>query len=170
MDFYPTKEEEKFVSHIKQVLDEQIKPNIREWKEQNTTPLKMFRILGDNGLLGFSKVDNGILPIPWQRNIHFYKELAQLSGGLAIASFAHSQLGVQSQYYFGTEEQKTEYLNPGASDEKILAFANTEPGAGSDAASISLSAKDEGSHYVMNGTKAYITNGDIADHIIPLIK
>jgi alkylation response protein AidB-like acyl-CoA dehydrogenase len=166
MDFYPTKEEEDFLVHVKQVLDEQIKPNLREWKEKNTTPRRMFQILGENGLLGFSVNENNVNQIPWQRNISFYRDLAQLSGGCAIAAFAHSQLGVQSQYFFGSEEQKTRYMLPGALGHKIIAFANTEPGAGSDAASISLSAKEDGPDFVVNGTKAYITNGDIADNIV----
>lgn len=166
MDFYPSKEEEDFIIQMKQVLNEQIKPNLREWKKKNTTPPQMFQILGDNGLLGFYVKGDNVKPIPWQSNIYLYRELAQLSGGCAIAAFAHSQLGVQSQYFFGTHEQKVDYLLPGALGHKIIAFANTEPGAGSDAASISLSAKEKGSEYLVNGTKAYITNGDIADHIV----
>jgi alkylation response protein AidB-like acyl-CoA dehydrogenase len=99
-------------------------------------------------------------------NIHFYNHAAQFSGGIAIASFAHSQLGLQALFYFGSELQKNNYLIPGLKGQKIIAFANTEPGAGSDAAAISLTAEASGGSYVLNGTKSYITNGDIADHII----
>lgn len=166
MDFSYTKEERDFISNVKSVLEEKIKPKRRGWMEQNTTPKSMFQLLGESGFLGFISEDSEVKPIPWQKNIHFYKEIAQVSGGLAISAFANSQLGLQSQYYFGTDEQKVKYLHPGLSGNKIFSFANTEPGAGSDAAAISVLAKDEGSEFVINGTKAYITNGDIADHII----
>jgi alkylation response protein AidB-like acyl-CoA dehydrogenase len=166
MDFHRSKQESDFIVHVKDVLDEHIVPNLREWKLQNTTPPEMFQALGESGVLGFVKKDDETSPIPWQSNIYFYREIAQLSGGCAIAAFAHSQLGVQSMYYFGNEEQRSNYMIPGAQGQKIIAFANTEPGAGSDAASISLTAKDKGSHYVVNGTKAYITNGDIANDIV----
>jgi alkylation response protein AidB-like acyl-CoA dehydrogenase len=166
MDFSYKKEESDFISHVKSVLEEKIKPKRREWMEQNTTPKSMFQILGDSGLLGFISENNEVIPIPWQKNIHFYKEIAQISGGVAISAFANSQLGLQSQYYFGSEEQKSKYLLPGIFGKKIFSFANTEPGAGSDAAAISTTALNDGSEFVINGTKAYITNGDIADHII----
>ncbi len=166
MDFHCSKEESDFILHVNGVLNEQIVPNLREWKKENTTPPAMFRALGEKGLLGFVRKEGELKPIPWQSNIFFYREIAQMSGGCAIAAFAHAQLGVQSMYYFGTEEQKEKYMFPGAEGKKIIAFANTEPGAGSDAASISLTAKDAGDHYIVNGTKAYITNGDIAHDIV----
>jgi alkylation response protein AidB-like acyl-CoA dehydrogenase len=166
MDFSHSKQEKDFIQHVKQVLDESIKTKRDAWRAENTTPIEMFKLLGQNGLLGFSEVDGEFHPIPWQYNIHFYKEMAQLSGGLAIAAFAHSQLGVQALHYFGNEDQKSKYLVPGAKGEIILAFANTEPEAGSDAASISLVAKKHKNGFIINGSKAYITNGDIADYII----
>jgi alkylation response protein AidB-like acyl-CoA dehydrogenase len=166
MDFSYTKEESDFISEVKSVLEAKIRPKRREWMELNTTPKSMFQILGDSGHLGFIAKGGEVKPIPWQKNIHFYKEIAQISGGVAISAFANSQLGLQSQYFFGTEEQKARYLLPGISGDKIFSFANTEPGAGSDAAAISTLATDDGSEFVINGTKAYITNGDIADHII----
>jgi alkylation response protein AidB-like acyl-CoA dehydrogenase len=166
MDFLRTKEENDFISHVKQVIENKLKPKLRNWRDQNTTSKDFFQILGNEGLLGFFEDNEDIFPIPWQQNIHFYKEMAQLSGGLAIAAFANSQLGLQSLYYFGNKKQKSEYLLPGISGERILAYANTEPGAGSDAAAIELTAKGSGSEFVLNGTKAYITNGDLADHVM----
>ncbi len=166
MDFHRSKEESDFILHVNSVLNEHIVPNLRDWKKENTTPPKMFQILGKSGLLGFMDRGGELVPRPWQSNIYFYREMAQVSGGCAIATFAHAQLGVQSMYYFGNEEQRKRYMFPGAAGKKIIAFANTEPGAGSDAASISLLAKNEGDHYIVNGTKTYITNGDIADDIV----
>jgi alkylation response protein AidB-like acyl-CoA dehydrogenase len=166
MDFSRSEKEEEFIAHAEKVLKDEISPEYVKWKSENTTPRNMYEILGRNGLLGFTKEENEIHPIPWLQNIHFYSQTAQLSGGCAVAAFANSQLGLQALHYFGNEEQKSEFLNPGISGKKIFAFANTEPGAGSDAASISCRAEKNGEDYIINGTKAYITNGDIADHII----
>jgi alkylation response protein AidB-like acyl-CoA dehydrogenase len=166
MDFSQTSSEQDFISKVKGVLDEKIRPKRREWYQKNTTPKSMFQVLGESQLLGFTKDEEGIFPIPWQHNIHYYKEMAQISGGVAIASFAHSQLGLQAFYYFGDEDHKSKYLVPGLQGQRILAFANTEFGAGSDAAAISLKAQKEGDKYVLSGSKAFITNGDIADHIV----
>lgn len=166
MDFDLTLDEISFSEYVEQVLDERIRPEYSEWKTANTTPPRMFEILGEARLLGFSENEGGIQPIPWLRNIHWYKKAAEFSGGLAIAAFAHSQVGLQALHDYGNPEQKERYLIPGFRGKKIFAFANTEPGAGSDASAISLRAKDKGDHYLLNGSKAYITNGDIADHII----
>ncbi len=92
--------------------------------------------------------------------------MAEISGGLAIAAFVHSQTGLKAVHSFGTPYQYQRYLYPGMEGGKIFAIANTEPGAGSDAASISLKAEDRGDHFLLNGTKAYITSGDIADVLI----
>jgi alkylation response protein AidB-like acyl-CoA dehydrogenase len=166
MDFSESKEELDFKMHVRKVINEKIKPEYSAWRSEDNTPKQMFQILGEAGLLGFREIDGNIQPIPWLQNIHYYKEMAQFSGGIAIASFAHSQLGVQALFYYGNETQKADCMVPGLKGEKVIAFANTEPGAGSDAAAIQLKAEDEGDHFLINGTKSYITNGDFADHII----
>src|SRR5699024_7854704 len=75
----------------------------------------------------------------------------------------HTTLGTMPIYYYGTEEQKQKYLPKLASGEYIGAFALTEPGAGSDAASLKLRAERQGDEYVLNGSKIFITNGIEAD-------
>ncbi len=131
-----------------------------------TTPHELWKILGSEGLLGFRHTEDGDVRIPWQMNIHTYRELAQLSGGLAIAAFAHSQLGVQAFHFFGTPEQQKRYMVPGMDGDAVIAFANTEPGAGSDASALTTTAERDGDEWVINGTKAYITNGDLSDHVV----
>ena len=120
-----SKEELNFKLHVREVISKKIKPEYSSWRSEDTTPKKMFEILGEAGLLGFRQVDGEIKPIPWLQNIHYYKEMAQFSGGIAIASFAHSQLGVQALFYYGNNKQKSEYLIPGLKGRKVIAFANT---------------------------------------------
>ncbi len=95
--------------------------------------------------------------------------LEELSRGCASTTVtvgAHVGLAGTSIFIGGTEAQKQTYLKALATGEKIGAYALTEPGAGSDAASLQLSATPDGDHYLLNGTKLWITNGDIADIVI----
>src|SRR5699024_3758685 len=78
----------------------------------------------------------------------------------------HTSVGTKPILYFGNEEQKRHYIPKLASGEYLGAFALTEPSAGSDAASINTRAVKEGDHYVLNGSKIFITNGGEADTYI----
>ncbi len=166
MDFDLTQDEMDFRDHVQQIIRDRIKPEYSAWKKDITTPHRFFEILGEAGLLGFRKQDDTVIPIPWLMNVHFYEQLAQLSGGLAVASFTNSQVGLQALQYYGDDQQNERFLLPGLRGERIFSFANTEPCAGSDASAIETTAIDKGDHYLVNGSKAYITNGDIADHIV----
>jgi alkylation response protein AidB-like acyl-CoA dehydrogenase len=166
MDFKYSKEEAEFNKHVENFFFEKLKPKLPNWRKQDTTPREMFKLLGEAELLGFRYKSGDVKPIPWLENIHFYKTAAQVSGGVAIASFVQAHLGIPAIYFFGNEQQKSDYLKAGARGDNIIAFANTEPDAGSDAAGIKLKAEDKGNHYLVNGMKSYITNGDFADNIV----
>jgi alkylation response protein AidB-like acyl-CoA dehydrogenase len=166
MDLALCDQEKVFRTLVDSVIEDRIIPNHVEWRKMKTTPREFFTILGENLLLGYNFKEGTISQIPWMDNIYLYKRLAQVSGGLAIAAFVHSQTGLKALHSFGSKHHFENYLGPGMKGEKILAIANTEPGAGSDAAAISLKAEDKGDHWVLNGTKSYITNGDIADGIV----
>lgn len=166
MDFFASEEEKAFDHYVRVTLEEAIRPEYPDWVEKDTTPPRMFEILGQKGLLGFRDDGETPQPIPWMQNIAFYKQAAAFSGGLAIASFAHAQLGLQALHDFDGDRQHSSALQAGIEGRAIFAFANTEPGAGSDAAGISLRAEKMENDYVVRGTKSYITNGDIADWIV----
>jgi alkylation response protein AidB-like acyl-CoA dehydrogenase len=166
MDFEYSKNEDDFRIFVETFFKEKIKPELSSWRKQDTTPREMFELLGKAELLGFRYKSGNIEPIPWLENIHFYKTAAQVSGGVAIASFVQAHLGIPAIYFFGSDQQKSDYLKAGARGTKIIGFANTEPDAGSDAAGIQLKAEERGEHYLVNGMKSYITNGDLADQIV----
>lgn len=94
------------------------------------------------------------------------EEIGRVCGSTGIFLAAHSSLGVYPVYDSGTEEQKQKYLIPMARGEKIGSFGLTEPNAGSDAAGTQTTAKLVGDNYIVNGTKCFITSGEIADIII----
>lgn len=91
------------------------------------------------------------------------QELTKYDGSLAVTIGAHSSIGMRGLLLFGTDPQKEKYLRKLASGEMIAAFCLTEPGAGSDAASIKTKAVRQGDHWIVNGEKLWITNGGIAD-------
>jgi len=166
MDFTESPEVIEYRSNIDRLYDEKLKPRLAGWKKENTTPRELFQIIGEAGVNGFRIKGDNVESIPWLKLIHYYKKAGEFDGGFAIASFANTHLGLQSLFYNVNDEQKKRYLLPGVRGELIGCIANTEPGAGSDAGAIALRAEDKGDHYLLNGTKSYITNGDIADYII----
>src|SRR5436853_4195543 len=94
------------------------------------------------------------------------EEIARVNCGFAAALLAHVGLGCIPIFRFGTEEQKRSYLVPAIRGEKLGAFGLSEPNSGSDAASVRTTAERRGDHYVINGTKMFITNGNIADYCL----
>jgi len=91
------------------------------------------------------------------------EELARVDSSVAITLCAHTSLGTQPVYLFGTEEQKQEWLPRMAAGEAVGCFGLTEPDSGSDPASMRTRARRDGDDWVLNGTKMWITNGGIAD-------
>ncbi|MGO1527630.1 acyl-CoA dehydrogenase [Senegalia sp. (in: firmicutes)] len=94
------------------------------------------------------------------------EELSKKCGTTGVILSAHTSLGAWPIYKYGTEEQKQKYLVPLAKGEKLGAFGLTEPNAGTDAAGQQTIAKLEGDHYILNGSKVFITNGGQADTYI----
>jgi acyl-CoA dehydrogenase family protein 9 len=91
------------------------------------------------------------------------QELAALDGSVALTVSAHQSLGIAALLFFGSEEQKAQYLPACARGEKLAAFALVESGAGSDAGAIQTRADRDGDHYVIHGEKTWVTNGGVAD-------
>jgi len=96
------------------------------------------------------------------------EEIAKGCGSTSTIFVAHLSLCTQFIYTFGTEDQKNQFVTPLATGEKIGAFALTEPGAGSDAASMSTTITKEGNVYVLNGTKLFTTNAEEAETFVVL--
>lgn len=91
------------------------------------------------------------------------EELARVCASTAVICSAHTSLGLWPIYHFGTEAQKQKYLVPLASGKALGAFGLTEPNAGTDSAAQQTKAVDKGDHWLINGTKVFITNGGEAD-------
>ena len=94
------------------------------------------------------------------------EEISKRCASTGVIMSVHTSVGTYPIYLFGTEEQKQEFVIPLAKGERIGAFALTEPGAGSDAAGVQTTAVRNGDHYILNGSKIFITNGGVAGSVI----
>jgi len=166
VDFTFSEEHEMLRDMTRKFVENEIKPLARQIDEQEQIPPELMAKMREQGFFGipFSE-DYGGVGAGETGYCVVLEEMGRGSASVAVVLAAHTSIGCMAIYLDGTEEQKKKYLPALCSGEKIAAFALTEPGAGSDAAAISTSAVPDGDDYILNGSKIYITNGDIADVI-----
>jgi short/branched chain acyl-CoA dehydrogenase len=159
MDFRLTEEQEALRQTVREFAREVVAPVIAEHYEQHTFPYEVIRQMGKMGLFG--------LPFPEEYGgmggDYFalclaLEELARVDSSVAITLEAAVSLGAMPIYRFGTKEQKAQWLPRLASGEALAAFGLTEPGFGSDAGGTATRAVLDGGEWVINGSKAFITN------------
>jgi alkylation response protein AidB-like acyl-CoA dehydrogenase len=144
---------------IREFAEAEIAPNAAEWDRTSTFPAATIRNLGELGVMGLPFPEEyGGLGAGTLSFVVALEELARVDSSVAITVAASVSLGGAPILNFGTEAQKQRWLAPLARGETIGAFASTEPGMGSDVQGLSTSAKPDGAEWVLNGTKAYITN------------
>jgi acyl-CoA dehydrogenase family member 9 len=135
----------------------------REWDKAGEFPPGFIDELKQMGLFGLVIPEEfGGLGFNSSAYSRALQEVAKFDGAVAVTVGAHSSIGMRGLLLYGTDEQKKRYYPKLVSGEMIAAFCLTEPGAGSDAASIKTSATREGDTWVLNGSKLWITNGGIA--------
>jgi alkylation response protein AidB-like acyl-CoA dehydrogenase len=141
----------------------ELKPGVIERDENQTFPAEQIKKLGELGFLGMM-VDpkyngSGMDTISYVLTL---EEIAKIDASAAVVLSVNNSLVCFGLEHYGTEEQKEKYLKPLASGEKLGAFCLSEPEAGSDATSQHTTAVDMGDHYLLNGVKNWITNGNSA--------
>lgn len=138
--------------------------DFRHWDRAGEFPPEFIEELKSAGL--FSLVipeEHGGLAFGSSAYSRALQQVAQYDASVAVTVGAHSSIGMRGLLLFGSDEQKARYMPKLATGEMIAAFCLTEPGAGSDAASIKTSAVKDGDDWILNGNKLWITNGGIAD-------
>jgi alkylation response protein AidB-like acyl-CoA dehydrogenase len=162
-------EHEELRETVARFVTAEIAPHVDEWEAAREFPRELYGRCAELGFLGlkFPEKYGG------QGGTHLHdavwvEELAHSggSGGVAAGLNAHASIAMPPIFNFGTEEQKQRWLVPGIAGEKIGALGITEPGAGSDVASITTTAHRNGDAYVVNGAKTFITNGVRADFLV----
>src|SRR2546430_2429927 len=165
MDLFESTPEAKFRKRVQSFAKEHVAP-VAEKVEEGWFPREVLRKLGEQQLLGvaFSKSDGG-LGVGWTFEVIVGEELSAVSGATEMARLASGALYAAPLAHFASRPQKRRFLRPVLAGEKVGALALTEPGAGSDAASIKTHAERRGQDFVLNGEKRFITNGGVADFL-----
>ena len=167
-----TDEHKAFRDSLKQFLNKEVTPYIDQWEKDNKIPREVIKKMGDMGYLGLNMPEQYRgMDLDFYYSVIFLEEISSVfSGGFAI-TFAVIQY-MSSPYLMkhGSDFIKENYLIPTIAGDKVSAIAITEPGAGSDAANIRTTAKLEGDHYVVNGSKTFITNGIYGDYYVTVVK
>jgi len=165
MDLFESTPEAKFRKRVQSFAKEHVAP-VAEKVEEGWFPREVLRKLGEQQLLGvaFSKSDGG-LGLGWSFEVIVAEEISAVSGATEMARLASGALYAAPLAHFASRPQKRRFLRPVLAGEKVGALALTEPGAGSDAASIKTHAERRGQDFVLNGEKRFITNGGVADFL-----
>ena len=163
MEYFLTEEQQMIQEIAEKIATEKVRPVRAELDESEEFPWEIMKSLAQSDLFGvylpeeYGGLGGGVL-----ENCLAIEEMGRAC--IAVATtFAASGLGAYPILLFGSEEQKQKYLPPIASGEKLAAFGVTEAGAGSDAGRIQTTAKRDGDHYILNGTKQWITNAGEAE-------
>ncbi len=167
LDFEFTEEQNMFRDTVVEFGKREIEPLIEEYEKKEEFPKELFPKLGEMGFLGIVFPEEyGGVGLDKITECIFAEEMGRINAGIAMCVNAHTGLALFPIYKFGTEDQKQRYLVPGIAGQKIGALGLTEPNAGSDARSIRTQAVKQGSKYILNGTKTWITNGCMADFAV----
>jgi len=162
-------EHEELRESVSRFVSKEIAPNVEEWEDAREFPRELYARCGELGFLGLKyETEYGGQGGDYVHDAVWVEELSHSggSGGVAAGIGAHAEIATPPIWKFGTEEQKQRWLVPGIKGEKIGALGITEPGAGSDVASLRTTARKVDGGYVVNGAKTFITNGVRADFLV----
>lgn len=166
-------EHEMFRQSLRDFIAKEITPFNAEWEKNKMVSRESWKKLGDNGFLCIQAPEEfgGLNIQDFRYNAIFVEELG-LSGcsGPAIGYPLHNDIVAPYILHYGTEAAKAKYIPGMISGDLISAVAMTEPGAGSDLQAIRSTAVDKGDHYLINGSKTFITNGYLADVVVVAAK
>ncbi|WHX64094.1 acyl-CoA dehydrogenase family protein [Peribacillus frigoritolerans] len=150
--------------NIRQFIEEQIDPFSMQIEDEDHIPESIINLSKEIGLFGLSIPERyGGLGIGMVGKCALYEEIGKTHNGYTTLIGAHTGIGTVGIVEMGNEMQKQKYLPDMASGNRIGAFALTEPAAGSHATNLKMTAVKNGDKYILNGTKHYITNADVAD-------
>ena len=149
----------------------EIRPNMKKWDDEEYFPVETMKKLGELGLLGiFIPEKYGGSGFSYFEYATALIELGKVCGGIGLSVAAHNSLCVGHIYYHGSEEQKLKYLPKLVSGDWIGAWALTESNTGSDAMRMKTTAVKDGTDWILNGTKNWITHGLSGDVLVVLVR
>ncbi|MEZ4954607.1 MAG: acyl-CoA dehydrogenase family protein [Saprospiraceae bacterium] len=167
-----TEEHELFRQSLRAFIEKEIQPNIDQWEEDRRIPRDIWKKMGDMGFLGLAYPEEyGGKGLDFFFDVVFNEELGRInSGGFIITQQVVQYMSGPYILKYGSEKLKQKYLPGIISGDLISSIGITEPGAGSDAQNIQTKAIKNGDHYIVNGSKTFITNGVYGDFIVTVVK
>ncbi len=164
-NIYLSHEHEQLREQIARFIAREVEPFAEQWERDGFTPREVLRKMGDAGLLGLMYAsEHGGAQADALTNLVFAEALSQSTfGGFIITVLVHTDMASPHLHHAGSAAQQAKYMPGVTAGRSITAVGITEPGAGSDVAGLKTSAKRDGDHWVLNGTKLFITNGVHAD-------
>ncbi len=172
-DLYFGKEHEQVRKAVRDFVTKEINPHVDEWEEKGIAPLHdLFKKMGDLGFLGirYDEKWGGEGLDYWYETV-VLEECARIHcGGIPMAIAVQMNMATPAIYDFGSDYLKETYLKPALRGDLVAAIAVTEPDAGSDVAALKTFAKKDGDHYILNGSKTFITNGTQSDFLTLLAR
>ncbi len=165
-------ENQKMISQmVRDFAEKEIRPNLNKWDEDEIFPVETMKKMGELGLLGiFIPEEYGGSGFTYFEYATALMELGKVCGGVGLSVAAHNSLCTGHIFYHGNEDQKKKYLPKLSSGEWIGAWGLTEANTGSDAMRMKTTAVEDGDHWVINGTKNWITHGLSGDVAVVLIR
>jgi citronellyl-CoA dehydrogenase len=161
-----TQEHDAIRRTMQQFIKNEINPFVDEWEREEIYPAhQVFKKMGDLGLLGLCKpVEYGGAGLDYSYGMVMAEELGAINaGGVGMSIGVQTDMATPALARFGSEEMKREFLAPSIAGDYVACIGVSEPGAGSDVASIKTNARSDGDDYIINGGKMWITNGTQAD-------
>jgi alkylation response protein AidB-like acyl-CoA dehydrogenase len=156
---------------VRDFCEREVAPRARAWDEEERFPAELVPRLAELGILGIRIPEAyGGAGMDTLAYALVVEECARVDGSLALTVASHNGLGTSHILSFGTDEQRQRYLSKAATGEWLAAWALTEPGSGSDSAALQTVADRDGSDWVLNGTKMFVTQGSVGGFCVVLAR
>ncbi|MFN8349921.1 MAG: acyl-CoA dehydrogenase family protein [Flavobacteriales bacterium] len=172
MQLTTTENQTMITQAVRDLVEREVRPNLMDWDERQYFPKELFtQHFGPAGMLGvFVPEEYGGAGMGYHEYVDTIVEVARVCGSIGLSVAAHNSLCTGHINYFGDHEQKQRWLTKLATGEWVGAWALTEPNTGSDAMRMKCTAKKDGKHWVLNGTKCWITHGISSDVVVAIVR
>ena len=164
MDIQFSDELKMIASSAKDFAEQYIRPYVMKWDETQHFPIEVLKKAGEMGFMGiFIPEEYGGSGLGYHEYVTIIEEISKIDPSIGLSIAAHNSLCTGHIYYFGNEEQKKKWLPKLASGQHLGAWGLTEHNTGSDAGGMNTTAVKSGEHYILNGSKNFITHGKSGD-------
>lgn len=171
INFYLSENQQMVIDMVRNFAEKHIRPHVMEWDEEQTFPVETFKKLGELGLMGVLVPEEyGGSGLGYQEYVHVISEISKVCGSIGLSVAAHNSLCTGHILAFGNDEQKKRWLPKLATAEWIGSWGLTEANTGSDAMGMNTTAVLDGDHYVVNGSKNWITHGKSANVAVVMVR